>query len=382
MKRFGRANLVIGLMTAFTFLAFASSITGTLAWYAYSTRVVLSLTGTAVRQSVQLELGIVDDSNYYSNEEITKYQLTRVNEDGHSIVWNKSSSGLTSEVLGAYLNSSPYATSELSPVSTLSRSGNSPLSLYEAPETGNKHGVDRDYDLAKEENYVRLPFAFRVLNNLDEPVADQKIWITDAVCASAHEMQNAIRVFIDNSNANGAERYLFRPASSTLENPGNTVVAGLLDLDNDGYYDFDPSSRKEYIYGDLNVDGEISYLSPLPEDGAFVDLNGTGDTSQDYDDKTTFYSRHAATTRSPILDNVTYLNAAYETKKTVYPYINGDGNYDGGKPVAITPSGASKIAYCTLTIFVEGWDHAVIDQAVGEAFYLGLTFEINKVQDE
>ena len=382
MKRFGRANLVIGLMTAFTFLAFASSITGTLAWYAYSTRVVLSLTGTAVRQSVQLELGIVDDSNYYSNEEITKYQLTRINEDGHSIVWNKASSGLTSEVLGAFLDSSPYATSELSPVSTLSRSGDSSLSLYEAPETGKKHGEYRSYDVANQKNYVRIPFAFRVLNNLDIPVADQRIWITDAVCASAHDMQNAIRVFIDNSNENGAERYLFRPASTTLENPGNTVVAGLLDLDNDGYYDFDPSSRKEYIYGDLNVDGEISYLNPLPEDSAFVDLNGTGDTSQDYDDKTTFYSRHAATTRSPILDNVTYLNAAYETKKTVYPYINGDGNYDGGKPVAITPSGASKIAYCTLTIFVEGWDHAVIDQAVGEAFYLGLTFEINKVQDE
>lgn len=383
MKRVNRATLTIALMTAFTFMAFASTVTGTLAWYAYSTRAILSFTGVAVRQSVQLEIGIVDDLNYYSNSEIANYNLERVSEDGHSIVWNKGSSGLTSDMLSAYLNDSPYAKSELSPVSTLGRSGDDALSLYEAPETGNKHGINRNYDAADSKSYVRLPFAFKVLNNVDESVSGQSVWITDAVAASTHNIQESIRVFVDNNNENGASRFLFKPASTTLENPGQTVVAGILDLDNDGFYDFDPITKKEYLYGDISYVGDMTYDPARASSTGFIDENGTGDTSQEEEDKTTFYSRHLEGTMTPSINKATYYNtASYETKKSIYPYINASGDYDGGKPIAITPNNSAKIAYCTLTIFIEGWDHSVIDQEVGEAFYLGLTFEINKVQDE
>ena len=390
MKRLTRANLIIAVMTGFTFAGFASAITGTLAWYAYSTRITISLTGTAVRSSVQLELGIVDNDNYFSASEISTYNLTRVDEsDGNSIVWNKSAAGLTSEMINAYLANSVYSTNELSPVTTLGRSGDDALDLYAAPECSSRSGEDRIHDDAKTKDYVQIPFAFKILNSQEYCVPHKEIWITDTVVAAERNLEKAIRVFVDNVNDNLAanNRYLFRPDSATNENPGATTVAGLLDLNGDGYYDYNATSRNEYLYGDIDVDGDLNYSAARVDPTGFIDENDTGDTSQLEEDKTTFYSRHYSNTKSPILTNVTYKTAAFETKKTVYPSINGEGDYTGGKPVSMTsgnvdsPIGESYtyIGYSTLTIFIEGWDHSIIDSVVGAQFYLGLQFEINKV---
>ena len=81
MKRFNRANLIIAVMTMFTMAGFASTIVGTLAWYAYSTRITLSLTGTSVRNSIQLEIGIVDDSNYISAAEAEGFKFEDLPDD-------------------------------------------------------------------------------------------------------------------------------------------------------------------------------------------------------------------------------------------------------------------------------------------------------------
>ena len=386
MKRLTRANLIIAVMTGFTFAGFASAITGTLAWYAYSTRITISLSGTAVRSSVQLELGIVDNNNYFSAEEIARYNLTRVDEsDDNSIVWNKSASGLTSEMINAYLANSVYSTNELSPVTTLGRSGTDALNLYAAPECSSRSGEDRDYDAANTKDYVQIPFAFKVLNSQEYCVPHREIWITDTVVAAERNLEKAIRVFVDDITSN--TRYLFRPDSAINENPGTTTVAGLLDLNGDGYYDYNVNSRNEYLYGDIDIDGNLNYDAARVDATGFIDENDTGDTSQDEQDKTTFYSRHYSNTKSPILTNVTYKTAAYETKKTVYPSINGDGDYTGGKPVSVTSGNIDSpvgdnytyIGYSTLTIFIEGWDHSIVDSVVGAQFYLGLQFEINKV---
>ena len=48
-----------GLMTALT-CALVGSITGTFAWYGYSTRATATLPGTMVAAAANLEIGIVD----------------------------------------------------------------------------------------------------------------------------------------------------------------------------------------------------------------------------------------------------------------------------------------------------------------------------------
>ena len=56
-------------------------------------------------------------------------------------------------------------------------------------------------------------------------------------------------------------------------------------------------------------------------------------------------------------------------------------SHDLGIPIANTGTNADNygIGYSTMTIFIEGWDHTVIDKAVGYSFNLGLRFEINRI---
>ena len=61
------------------------------------------------------------------------------------------------------------------------------------------------------------------------------------------------------------------------------------------------------------------------------------------------------------------------------PTVNPtNGHFINGKPIAVTDD-TTKIGYSTLTIYLEGWDHSVIDQSIGYQFNLGITFEIDRV---
>jgi len=383
MKSFKRGSIIMVVLSIFVAMSFISSVAGTLAWYAYSTRVVISFTGTAVRQSVQLRIGIVDDSNYYSSDEISLYNMERVNEsDGHSVVWTPGANGLTSEMINDYLENSPYATNELSPVSTFSRANDDdPLTLYASPECSDECGIDHVKEVAEEQNYVQIPFAFKVLNSLGNPLGEKEIWLTASDVGSSLGIEDAIRVFV-NDDTNVGRRYIYHPHYSGADTEGTTVMAGQLDLNNDGYYDYQPSTGYEYIYGDIEVENDdpIAYGAPRAESSLFIDENDTGDTSQDVEDKTTFYARHFEGTRSPNFSTpeITKLTAKHYTRNAVFPTLNGSGDFVGGMPVTITDA-TDKIGYATLTIYLEGWDHSVIDQVVGDFFYLGLQFEINKV---
>ena len=66
MKSSKRSSLFLVGAALTTFLAFVGTTTGTLAWYAYSTRVSLSYTGTSVSATEQLQIGINDPTGYIS----------------------------------------------------------------------------------------------------------------------------------------------------------------------------------------------------------------------------------------------------------------------------------------------------------------------------
>ena len=387
MKRIGKANIAIVTLTTMLVGGIASSVMGTLSWYAYNTRAIVSFTGTSVRRTVQLEVGIVDDYGYYSDEEIETYNLTKdTTTDGHTIIWNHSSSGFTSEVIGAYLSSSPYAVNRLSPVTTLSTTGvDTSITLYEAPESSKECGEDHVTRAEDTKDYVRLPFAFKILNAQQQAVAGQSIWITDTVCSAERNVEKAIRVFVhanaDDDLDSYTGSYLYRPGSTTSDLPGETVVAGRLDLDGDGYYDYNYQNMQQYFYGDFdNENPQLSYGEPYAESSGYVDANDTGDTG---DVGTTFYARNYVGTKEPSKVGVTFNTAHYVTKNAVYPTTNAvTGEFENGRPVCTTPATTSKVGYCILTIFVEGWDHAIIDSAAGTSFNLGLQFEINRVSNE
>ena len=364
-----KANLVLLSIASVTSLALIGSTMGTLSWYAYSTHTLLSYTGTSVRKSVLLNVGIVDNNNYISAATIQEHHLVRETLDNNSIVWTTSSDGLDGEVIQDYLEDSPYAYNMLSPVTSNERAINatSDLVLYESPEFG-KTSINK---VADQDSYVKIPFAFKIMNNESQLVANQKIWLTDAdVQTSGHHLNDAVRVFVNNSQ----EKFLLKP-NDNATSTSSTKVGGLLDLNGDKIYDYNVENSNEFIYG--RYTGTPSFVTNPQGIDYYDNINHTI-----YQEDSTFYAQHSKDANILSASSVTFLEAHYETFGTVKPKVSGDGTFyseDGiGKPIAYTDSQAG-VGYSELTIFIEGWDHAIVNEAAGYSFNLGLQFEINKI---
>ena len=377
-------KITIGLISlaSITSAALIGTAAGSLAWYAYSRTATISFRGTSVSNTALLNVGIVDDGKIVDNVRkynisdatINQYGLTRESKDGHSIVFCHSTNGFDYRVIREYLSNSEYAIDTLSPLTTQERAINaeSDLVLYKSPE----YGQTTLSAIASKKDYVRLPFAFRIGNANNEGVIADDIWLTGASVQASHEnIHEAVRIHIDN----GTRKFIMKPASDATTT-GETKVGGLLDLDGDGTYDYEDGTFKEYYYGlctgtPTHATTEYGEDHPDPQ---LDNVNGVSDISE----ASTFLAKHDL--RSKIIDNVSELTpkvAAYETFGTVTPLIDTDTGdyYAGATGIAITTTSSTNgIGYATFSIYIEGWDHSVIDKASGYEFNLDLKFEINR----
>ena len=399
MKNIKSRFIVIG-MALTTAVAFFASTAGTLAWYAYSTRSTLSFTGTSIRKSELIHVGLVDGewdpeqfpgdedrpgTHKITDAEVESFGLTREAINGKSIIWTTSSTGFPQEAIKLYLNRYNYAYNFLSPVSSKTREAQGSLTLYKSPGYGETNVTGT----ADKGQYVCLPFAFKAIGDRpDEYLKNKKVWLVDAEVLTQTEgkrVNEAVRLHVKNPN----EEFLINP-SITSGTTGYTTVAGMLDLDGDGTYDYDLSNdNKEYIYGSYTgtptyeVNPYVVPQNPeeyLPDNVNHLDL-------VKFPDLSTFYAKHNGGSILPVMGledryitGVTYGQANYYTLAGIKPKVDtetGDLDEDTGKPLTITDDYG--IGLATLTVYLEGWDHSVVNAEIGSVFNLGLTFEINKV---
>ena len=363
-----------------TLISIIGSTAGSLAWYAYSATTKISFVGTSVAKSALLNAGIVDDNHFLSDEEVEYFKLTRETFDGHSIVFTSSTDGINYRVIQEYLFHSDYAINLLFPVTTQARVllDQSQLDLYESPV----HGTTTLNPELDKKHYVRLPLAFRMVDSNNHNVADQDVWLTDAsVQASGQHIDQALRVFVENSQ----RKFLMRPADKSTT-PGYTKVGGVLDLDGDGTYDYNISTHKEYYYGQFNGDlvhstleyGEAEHITEQ-DDAPYDNVNGVTNTIE-----STFYSKHNLVAKTVDHTQLQPRQAAFYPFGMVKPSVNSNGDFidmeaGGATGIKITTTDRTdKVGYVTFTIFIEGWDHSVIDQAANYSFNLGLRFEVNR----
>ena len=368
--------IAAGLLTA---VGLFGSIAGTLAWYAYSRSVLFSFTGTSVQKSVLLNIGLVDPENRFTQAKCEEYELVKEEHDGKQIIFTHSTNGLSTTAIRHYLSLYNHATDFLFPITSRERllTNNGDLTLYKSPDFGDTT-LTRETDGSE---YVKLPFAFKI-DEEGTVTQDKKVWLTDAVVtASGQNINQAVRVFVETSQ----RKFLMKPADSTLVR-GETKVGGLLDLDGDVTYDYDELQGKELYYGDYTLDqgyNTIPYqANPYDEEFADADLDDVNHTNLNPLVESTFCAKHKKDILPVDLDHITPKVAQYETFGTVKPLAIGPGNYyegETGIPLCTTET-SSGIGYCTMTIFIEGWDHAVVDKAVGHHFNLGLRFEISRLQ--
>ena len=166
---------------------------------------------------------------------------------------------------------------------------------------------------------------------------------------------------------------------SDLANEVNgTKVGGLLSLGPNDYYDAD-SDDKEYCYGEFEHTPVYSALASN-EYEVLTNANHVQDTSE----ASTFFAKHRDGVLVPDIDTAKPKEQKHAGVGLIKPSVSASGelyhnNTSGnGFPVANT-SGEGDIGYATITIFIEGWDHAVIDQKAGYEFNLDLKFEIDRI---
>ena len=379
MNKEKKLSLRLGMFAGVTALALLASTAGSLAWYAYSRTVTFSFVGTSVASSALLNVGLVDNEGYFESGDLTEFNLESQdvvenegteNEVTNHIVWAKSRTGFSLLALRHYLDKSPHAVDKLHPVTTKARTYDSTarLDLYRSPEVSETSFTD----LALPEAYVVLPFAFRIMDENSQYVASKNVWLTDAAARAENGVETSLRIFVD-----GASKFLMQP-SDDENHVGSTKVGGTLDLIGNGVYDRD-SDGNEYCYGEF-VNTPTYSTTPYSGAATLDNVNGVEDDTV----ATTFLAKHEQGSYVPDLATAQPKVQTHAGVGKVKPSMDSRGQFyvdtenGNGLPIA-TSTNDTKIGYATFTIFVEGWDHSVIDQKANYEFDLELKFEIDRI---
>ena len=109
------------------------------------------------------------------------------------------------------------------------------------------------------------------------------------------------------------------------------------------------------------------------------DVNGTGNETVE----STFTSRHYKGVK--YFDDLNCINphyAQYLGTSTIFPQKNAQtGDFEGNYAVCRTGNAAAHyLGLFNMKIYIEGWDHSVVDAQLQNKLYLGLTLEINIVK--
>lgn len=397
--------LVFSFLGIATFASLVGTVSGTLAWYAYNSKVTLSYSGTSVSNSVQLQIGLACDQPMVADGKADMDAFLETMGEPEKIgdtyyYFAPLGYGLSSSVLNAYLRTHGYATNELAPVTSgyfdpeVHTTGFAPK---KAPTAENPTLITD----AEQKNYLKLPFIFRASNSATESgtghyLEGAEIWLTDAKGAASSKSENdhiheALRIFFDRDNTNYTSDFIVNSAAKAA---GETKVGGLLDLTSDGYYDFD--NKKEVIYGEWDTTELADPTTKLTENyqapaggNPYYNLNKS-DTVAGYDYfecSTTFCSRHHEGTAYysyEKLNEIPFRTAKYESLSSIKPTrdpSSGKLSNPQGKVTSVCKTAGSELNYIGRVdayIWLEGWDFAVIDKEQQHAFDYGLTFEINK----
>ncbi len=387
MKKISPTKLLFGFLGLATFASLVGSVSGSLAWYAYSTRASLSYTGTSVERTAQLQIGVVSPAaiSYAANEMVEDTSITDANNNHYYFA--PLGSGVTTTILNKYLTANGYASDYLIPVTSGSYDSGDSFSLKKAPKEGtvdNKNNVPATDDL-----YANLQFVFRIpknaYSNVTDYIADREIWLTHAVSKRSTSQDGdvfkAIRVYIDRLGSYTSD-FILNPSATAQ---GETKVGGLLDLGRDRSYDYD-SSLNEIIYGEYDESIAPSKIASnyqaTPGDENPTDENESGFTGFN-----TFNSRHKTGVNyytKEALAECGIKTAKYLSLDDIAPVrdsVSGALSNPTGKIVSVCKTDAADnyLGRVNMAIYLEGWDFTVVDAEVGHLFDLGLTFEINKV---
>ena len=341
---------VIGFAIFFNVLL-AGSVCGTFAWYTYATRTGFEKAyhGTPVGDLGSLQAGIVSDIQLeeFADYELAEDEMTLADE-GKYIYWCRPV--IKASTINYVLNSNGYATSNLEPVTSANYDGTQDFHLYRNPTFRDPYELN-DHNYAQRERYVYIPFVFRY-EDIDSPgqyTIGQEIFFSGCDFQPEEDgtdIYKGVRIFVSDKQTG----YIISPSAD--EN-GINNVGGILDLNGDGFYDYDEDDY-EIVYGQSLFS---EYLSdPTESDGTIP-----------RSEVTTFDANHKHGKYA--LDENTY-------EPDTVSYTTLERFITKALPVSVTRADYHSLACVDFYVYLEGWDLNVINQNEGSGFDLTIKFSV------
>jgi hypothetical protein len=246
--KINKAKLLVGTLAIASVAATVGSISGTVAWFQYSTRSTVALEGAAAHCSESLQVRLHQQAaDAVGTEGTDGYIPARTEVTGD---W---SSDLTTSQVTTFLSNAAVrgstAANTLIPVTSGS------LALGETPDNLYRNPIYQYEDMATWRkaspltDYIELPLEFRVIDLDGKAAAAQKylakdLFLSDLTIVaktSGKDISKAVRVAVDAGTGASAYAQTFA-LSDGASTPGNQSVDthGKLDLNNDGEYDTKP----------------------------------------------------------------------------------------------------------------------------------------------
>ena len=345
---------------------------GTFAWFSYNQTASAEFSGTVIGVGNSVEIGIRSDERLLEYEEhyendfdiqqmwMEEFEVSDTDTD--YIYWVRSN--YLKDVLAKYAELTSHATDQLTAITAGSYSEAAQASWegFRKTPTTDDH---IDTGEADTDDYFYLPLAFRVTDNSKDDQGEtvyldnQNIYLTafsttdNQAGANSPDLGKALRCKVDYPLA-ADTGFIFDPNNDQAV---NLKVGGPLNLNHDAYLDYDEASNKEVAYG--YFDGDFVYGEAV-----------TADPTIEYKDCNTFVANH----KKGILpvDTTNAKTCQTRNNSLINPIMDDD---DGGQHL-VTTGGDSKIALVDLTVFLEGWDENVIDQALSHSFEVSIEFSV------
>ena len=342
---------LVGFAIFFNILL-AGSVCGTFAWYTYATRTGFEKEyhGTTVGDLGSLQAGIVSNVQL---EEFVDYELaedsTTLEDEGKYIYWCRPI--IKASTINYVASNNGYATTSIEPVTSANYDGTSQFHLYRNPTYRDPYEVN-EHNYALKNKYVFIPFVFRY-EDIDSPghyTSNQEIFFSGCdfeAHVGGENISKGVRLCLDNHK----ETYIINPSA---EEEGTNNVGGVLDLNGDGFFDFNEETNREIIYGQ-SVYSE--YLdTPTENDGdiPFAEI-------------TAFHSNHKK--------DVYALNEETYVPETV-SYMTLEKFVTNALAATVTDADYHNLGCLDFYIYLEGWDLNVINQNAGAGFNMDIAFGV------
>lgn len=345
----------------------ALSLSMSLAWYASGDRLSISavdmeIGGQNIRVSTSKEIST------FKNE--LDLNSAEFENDGHRFLLKPASSMYREDWFNKNDNKpSFYDCSFVDSFGTASKSeltdGFYQKTLYLLSETSHYVGLDIDKSLFENDEDANLLRARQFYASEENKSLQLSV---EEINEALNKLINCLRVSILINDVDGGLEDRFYIINPTKQENEKTYLGGLLDNDNDGYFDtypdFDDNNEvvnKEIVYGEVNDHGLIKYANP-------VDPNADDDVNQPkhfFGNSFVGQSKKSAYT----FDKEASLANGLQFKE------EGALSLDELDKIVI-PCYANEPREIVVSIYLEGWDLDCINSTMGASFNTKLSFKL------